>query len=207
MLEVFGIMMLCKANRKFALARGRKPGLYVALTIILWVGMEILGFVAGSLLDLKYGNFLIVYGFAGIGALISFLLAKFAPRGDYVDPNETNSPVAGTFNDPVNRSSYVPYQNQQFNNRPVDQYGMPVAQRLNEFGMPVDEKGNYSPVLDQYGVPVDTTAFVTQQPAQNTFAQPAPQAPQQPNFCGFCGARLEPGSKFCESCGAKSGDQ
>ncbi len=148
MLEIIGIMMLCKANKKLALARGRKPGGYVALTIILWVGMEILGFIIGSLLDLRYGSFIFVYGFAGIGALISFLCAKFGPKGDYVDPAEADIPAAGTYNVPVNQASYVPYPDRQ-----AGQYGMPAGTKLNEFGMPVDDQGNYSPVFNQYGAP------------------------------------------------------
>ena len=213
MLEFFGIMMLCKANKKLALARGRKPGGYIALTIILWVGLEFIGVIVGTILELDYGRIFLAYGFAGIGALISFLCAKFGPKGDYVDPNtvpaggsaDTNVPYMGTYNVPVDQSLYAPYPN-----APADQYGMPVASKLNEFGMPVDENGNYSPVLNQYGVPVDTTFYNVQNPVP---AQAAPvavtaaetAATSHPNFCGYCGAKLEPGSKFCDSCGAKIG--
>ena len=92
MLEIFGIIALCKLNKKNAIARGRRPGGYIALTISLWVGLEILGaFVAGIYSgitgnELGYGYLFFAYGFAGIGALISFLCAKFGPKGDYVDP-------------------------------------------------------------------------------------------------------------------------
>ena len=179
MLEIFGIMMLCKANRKTALARGHRPGGFIALTIILWVGMEIIGLIIGTLLELEYAKFLFAYGMAGLGALISWLIVRFIPEGKYVDPNTT----------------------------PVNQYGMPTSANINEFGMPVDENGKYSPVLDQYGVPVDTTATAYYgQPVQNAApvqAAPAQQAPVQHNFCGYCGAKVEPGSTYCESCGAK----
>ena len=84
----------------------------------------------------------------------------------------------------------------------MHQYGMPVAQQLNEYGMPVDAQGNYAPVLNQYGVPVDTTAY-NGQPVQNA----APAAPaQQPKYCKYCGAPLQPGNKFCDSCGSKIGE-
>ena len=86
MLEIFGIIALCKLNKKNAIARGRRPGGYIALTISLWVGLEILGaFVAGIYSgitgnELGYGYLFFAYGFAGIGALISFLCAKFGPK-------------------------------------------------------------------------------------------------------------------------------
>ena len=86
MLEIFGIIALCKLNKKNAIARGRRPGGYIALTISLWVGLEILGaFVAGVYSgitgnELGYGYLFFAYGFAGIGALISFLCAKFGPK-------------------------------------------------------------------------------------------------------------------------------
>ena len=53
MLEIFGIMMLCKANKKNALARGKRPGGFIALTIILWIGMEFLGIFIGTMADLQ----------------------------------------------------------------------------------------------------------------------------------------------------------
>ena len=99
MLEIFGIVSLCKLNRRNAIARGRRPGLFIALTIILWVGMELLGFFVGSFLEIEYGSVFIAYGFAGLGALGSFLIAKFAPKGNYVDPN-TNPVVRTDPNDP-----------------------------------------------------------------------------------------------------------
>jgi len=211
MLEIFGIMMLCKANRKTALARGHRPGGFIALTIILWVGMEIIGLIIGTLLELEYAKFLFAYGMAGLGALISWLIVRFIPEGKYVDPNtnpvDVQAPLVGTYNVPVNQNMYAPYQGAPAGGTPVNQYGMPTSANINEFGMPVDENGKYSPVLDQYGVPVDTTATAYYgQPAQNAApvqAAPAQQAPVQHNFCGYCGAKVEPGSTYCESCGAK----
>ena len=186
MLEVFGIMMLCKLNKKNALARGKRPGGFIALTISLWLGLEFIGFIVGALTEIEYGGIIFAYGFAGIGALISFLCAKFGPKGNYVDPAtlptmsapvDANAPMMGTYNVPVDQSSYAPYPNTPAGNAPVDQYGMPVAPRINEFGMPVDEQGNYAPVLNQYGVPVDTTVYNMQQPVQ--YATPVQQAPAQ----------------------------
>ena len=220
MLEVFGIMMLCKLNKKNAIARGRRPGGYIALTICLWVGLEIIGFIIGAMTDLQYGYALLGYGFAGIGALISFLCAKFGPQGDYVDPNAAptmsspaGTPYMGTYNVPIDQSNYAPYPNSPAAGVTVDQYGMPVNTKLNEFGMPVDDQGNYKPVLNQYGVPIDPTAINAPQPlyqatpmAAAPVAQQAPAqaAPVQKKFCSNCGAPVTASDiAFCESCGAK----
>ena len=217
MLEIFGIIMLCKANKKNALARGKRPGGFIALTIILWVGMELFGFFIGALTEIEYGSIIFGYGFAGLGALISFLIAKFGPKGNYVDPKadpslsssvDANAPMVGAYNVPVDSSSYVPYQNAPAGSVPVDQYGMPVNNtQMNEYGMPVDSQGNYAPVLNQYGVPVYPVPYNAQQPVMN--AAPAGASPaaaavvQQPKFCANCGSPLNPGSKFCDSCGSK----
>lgn len=115
MLEVFGLVMLCKANKKNAIARGKRPGGFIALTIILWIGLEILGVVVGVSLDLGRGSIFLAYLFAGIGALISFLCAKFGPKGDYVDPSTQSvnsyNPMPGSYNVPVDTASYTPYPN------------------------------------------------------------------------------------------------
>ena len=114
MLEIFGLIMLCKANKRNALERGKRPGGFIALTIILWVGLELLGFVVGSMTEIEYGAIIFGYGFAGIGALISFLCAKFGPKGNYVDPKaqqaDANAPIVGDYNVPVDTSSYAPAQ-------------------------------------------------------------------------------------------------
>lgn len=147
MLEIFGIIALCKLNKKNAIARGRRPGGYIALTISLWVGLEILGaFVAGIYSgitgnELGYGYLFFAYGFAGIGALISFLCAKFGPKGDYVDPSTqvhtqaNGQPVYGNYNAPAGTPAYMvnpqtqPVQPQEFVH--VDNpYQAPVQQSV-----------------------------------------------------------------------------
>ena len=147
MLEIFGIIALCKLNKKNAIARGRRPGGYIALTISLWVGLEILGaFVAGIYSgitgnELGYGYLFFAYGFAGIGALISFLCAKFGPTGDYVDPSTqvytqaNGQPVYGNYNAPAGTPAYMvnpqtqPVQPQEFVH--VDNpYQAPVQQSV-----------------------------------------------------------------------------
>lgn len=84
MLEVLGIYYLCKANKKNAMARGRKPGLFIGLTIGLWIGFEFISAILGIFLDFSGMGY---YGFivfsALLGGLISYLIAKNCSQGTY----------------------------------------------------------------------------------------------------------------------------
>ncbi len=77
MLEILVLIFLCKNNASLVKKRGGTPWVYVLLTILLWVGFELIGALIGSLI---FGDELIVYLFAlagGIcGAIISYMLAK-----------------------------------------------------------------------------------------------------------------------------------
>ena len=133
MLEVFAIIGLCKVNKRNAIANGRRPGGYIALTIVLWIVMEFIGAIVGTVVaavsrggdisdesGIKLVAILFAYGFAGIGALISFLCAKFAPKGNYVDPSLQatpqygQSPIYGNSSTPAYMSSNQPAQPQEF---------------------------------------------------------------------------------------------
>ena len=69
---------------------------------------------------IKLVGILFAYGFAGIGALISFLCAKFAPKGNYVDPSLQatpqygQSPIYGNSSTPAYMASNQPAQPQEF---------------------------------------------------------------------------------------------
>lgn len=133
MLEVFAIIGLCKVNKRNAIANGRRPGGYIALTIVLWIVMEFIGAIVGTVVaavsrggdmsdesGIKLVGILFAYGFAGIGALISFLCAKFAPKGNYVDPSLQatpqygQSPIYGNSSTPAYMASNQPAQPQEF---------------------------------------------------------------------------------------------
>ena len=109
MLEVFAVIGLCRLNRKNAIARGRRPGGYIALTIIFWILFEFIGAILGILLfgsdNSTFTVMFVALPCAALGGLISFLIAKFGPRGDYVDPsvqpvnfytNNNGMPMYGT---------------------------------------------------------------------------------------------------------------
>lgn len=87
MLEIAAIILLVIRNKKNAIARGRKPGAFIALTIILWFGFEIIGAVIGVLagLDILIAA-LLGLGTAAIGGLISYLVTKSCKPGDYYTP-------------------------------------------------------------------------------------------------------------------------
>ena len=84
MLEVFAIIMLSNKNKANALARGRKPGGFQGLTVALWFGLEIVGFLIGIAAELGWGAYVLALVFAGVGGLISYLVAKNCKPGDYV---------------------------------------------------------------------------------------------------------------------------
>ena len=76
MLEVFALIFLSNVNRKNALERGRKPGGFVALTIILWLGLEFLAIGIGTAAELGLTTYGLAIAMAVIGGLISYLVAK-----------------------------------------------------------------------------------------------------------------------------------
>ena len=117
MLEVFAVISLCRVNRRNALARGRKPGGFIALTIILWVVFEFIGMIAGTIIlgsDYSYLTVLLIaLPCAGLGGLISFLIAKNCPQGNYVDPSTIAKPVIRISRTrisriPISRSPFSP---------------------------------------------------------------------------------------------------
>jgi hypothetical protein len=86
MLEVFALIFLSNVNRKNALERGRKPGGFVALTIILWLGLEFLAIGIGTAAELGLTTYGLAIAMAVIGGLISYLVAKNCKPGTYVPP-------------------------------------------------------------------------------------------------------------------------
>ena len=112
---------------------------------------------------------------AALGGLISFLCAKFGPRGNYVDPslqpvnfytNNNGMPMYGTG---------VQYASQQVPVQPVQ----PM-------------QPNTSPFAPAPGQAAQPSPFAQTQPAAATNGI---------RYCINCGAPNSATSKFCESCG------
>lgn len=174
MLEVFAVIMLCRVNSKNAVARGKRPGGFIALTIILWVIFELTGVVIGFFLGAdKYVAMLVGLMCAGLGGLISFLCAKFGPRGNYVDPNSVT--VAGPVYGPNGAPVYTNPQNVQ--------PGQPAYM--------------YTP--NQYQ-PAGAQPVFAQPVTPAAPAQPASPAAGV-RYCRHCGSPNETSNRFCESCG------
>lgn len=88
MLEFFAVFWLCRANKKIATDKGRRPGGFIALTIVLWIVFETIGIIAGYIITGgdRYPSMFIGLMCAGLGGLIAFLITKLFPQGDYVEP-------------------------------------------------------------------------------------------------------------------------
>ena len=81
MIEIAAVVLLCIANRKRAIARGKSGGAAIAYTIVLWIGFEFIGALIAILI---FGDSLIVYvfaiAFAAIGGVISWAISKSKGR-------------------------------------------------------------------------------------------------------------------------------
>lgn len=181
MLEFFAVFSLCMLNRKNAIARGQRPGGFIALTIILWLVFETIGAIIGILIFGTENNLatvmFIALPCAALGGLISFLCAKFGPQGNYVDPSATK--VAGPY-----------YGNN----------GMPVYTNPNTAQIPLQQPAyTYDPnMVRSAPQPIMAQPVQPFAPAQ---PQPAPAAASGVRYCRYCGGANKPGNKFCESCG------
>ena len=80
MLEIFAIISLCRVNKNNAIKKGRRPGGFIALTIILWVVFELIGMVIGLFVFGTESSYLaallIALPCAAFGGLISFLIPE-----------------------------------------------------------------------------------------------------------------------------------
>ncbi len=77
MLEIIALVLLCTGNRKRAIARGKSGGAAVAYTLVLWIGLEIVGmFIAISIFGFTFAVYLIVIGLAVVGGVISYFISK-----------------------------------------------------------------------------------------------------------------------------------
>ncbi|WP_392565495.1 hypothetical protein RHO15_07810 [Utexia brackfieldae] len=82
MIEIIILIFLCRANYKNAKARGKSGGLYIAITLALWIVLELIGIAIG-MSSSTYPNMLqgamVGLVFAVAGGIISYYLAKSGP--------------------------------------------------------------------------------------------------------------------------------
>lgn len=91
MLEIFLVVVLCKALGKMLRAKGRNPlGLQVML-VVLWILGEVIGGAVAGVLHLirngenapmGFGVYLFAIGGAALGAALTFLVAYLLPAKD-----------------------------------------------------------------------------------------------------------------------------
>ncbi len=86
MLELIALYYLSRKNKANALARGRKPGFFMAMTFVFWFGLELVGAFAGAFLGGQFGAYLLGLVFAAVGGLLSYLMAKNCKPGEYMTP-------------------------------------------------------------------------------------------------------------------------
>jgi len=88
MLEILGVYYLCQANKRNAMARGRKPGLFIGLTISLWFIFEIFTDIMCVLSGFDgYAIYMPGLFAALIGGLISYVITRNCRIGTYISPD------------------------------------------------------------------------------------------------------------------------
>lgn len=176
MLEFFAVFSLCRLNRRNAIARGRRPGGFIALTIVLWIVFETIGLIAAYIMTdgNRYTSMFIGLACAGFGGLISFLVARFIPEGSYVEP--VAKPV--------------------YNN-----YGAPNYVNPNAAQVPANQPAYmYNPNMYQ-SAPQQPAGARPVQPASPFVPQQPAGAVPGVRYCSHCGSQNNSSSRFCEFCG------
>ncbi len=81
MLEIILLIFLTRRIGEIVEEKGRKGGWYKVLTVVLWIGGEVIGAVIGAIVAGVSGSSeFLIYVFAllgaGVGAGLSFIIAK-----------------------------------------------------------------------------------------------------------------------------------
>lgn len=75
MLEIAFLVWFCRKLASIAKGKGRS-GSWGALGALLWIGGEISGFVVGTLADAEAGSYLVALLFAGLGAVVAYVIVS-----------------------------------------------------------------------------------------------------------------------------------
>lgn len=76
MLEILALIYLTRKNGAIAEKKGKKPGLYKLLTVLLWFGGEVFGAILGAVIAGGGDAMGAVYLFALVGALVGAGLSR-----------------------------------------------------------------------------------------------------------------------------------
>jgi len=78
MIELLIILSLTRRIGALIRDKGRKPGIYQFLVVVLWIAGEMLGFLIGVFLDLGAGGYLLALLGAAGGAATAYAIARAA---------------------------------------------------------------------------------------------------------------------------------
>jgi len=223
MLEIFGILLLCSTNRKNSLARGRKPGIFVLLTILLWLGFEFVSIFIGFSMGLKSTD---LYGVgilsAVIGGLLSYLIAKNCKEGTYVPSFDKLTTTIMSIAEPLNGTATLEIVCKKvflgsrlgYNIR-LNGQNVGTLKSGRSITASTNQKQNILRASDAFGQKLKPYTFVVEsgsdsqisfRPGKFQLISPKVGIPTSPptfgvRFCGSCGAKVTLPGAYCTSCG------
>lgn len=89
MFNILVLIFICRRIIHVAQNSGRRPAIYVIITIILWFGMQFAGVMIGIMLGLEWVSYAVGWLLALFGALISYVIASHS----HYRPRENNPPL------------------------------------------------------------------------------------------------------------------
>ena len=130
MLEIVLVALLCVWASKTARNKGRSGGAYVALVLVLWFGLEILGVVIGlSVWDEFYPAYGLGLGGAVLGGIIAAVIVSSAkPVAGFIAPGQMAYYPPGQMPYPPGQVPYYPPQQGQMPYSPA-QAPYPIVPR------------------------------------------------------------------------------
>jgi len=226
MLEILGVYYLCTTNKKNALVRGRKSGLFTAITLVLWFGFEITGIILGISAGLE-GYAIYIPGLMGalFGGLLSYLIAKNCRKGSYVSPEVQMAQNISSTTEPLSVPATVEIV------RVSSLIGALVAFPLTLNGQSIGTLSNGKTITavtnqtqnilsgnNSYGESLKPVIFTVGNGSHAKFefkpgklrlvsvsagiAVPAAPKPPTVQFCRSCGAKISQSGDYCTNCGA-----
>ena len=231
MLEIIGIILLCNKNAANVIKRGRKPTVFVCLTVGLWLGMEALGALIGFTSGLEAGAYILALLFAAMGGLASYLIAKNARPGNYVPQAQAMAQQIADNAQALDSPAQITIMRERsmvgalvtwsftLNSRPIGRLGNGKSLKAS-----TAQRQNILRATDAYGTEIAPFVFDVESggaaeihfkaikflPARSRgiFPATAPPSgsapvPEQASFCHTCGKPFEQDASFCEKCGTK----
>jgi hypothetical protein len=113
MLEIIGLVFLSRRNGRVAAEKGYNKGPIIAMTVALWVGMEILGLVIGLSVSDEFGT-IILCGILGAatGALMSYFITNNLRSKRIPDSAAASSAITSESSDDTTDNTAVPFKGQ-----------------------------------------------------------------------------------------------